>query len=72
MAKRKKFKFKEVKETGKVPPKTKQVEPSARDTRLDELMPLVTDVISKLLSASGMRRYRTKFIDDIKKVMKED
>ena len=43
----------------------------AEDPRLDELFPLIVEVITRLLGSAGMMRYRKDFIEKVKKVMDE-
>jgi len=71
MAKRKKFLLKEVKESkkaGKKAPPTPEIE-VIKDPRLDKIMPLIMETITRLLNASGMARFRSSFIRDIKDIM---
>jgi len=71
-------KFKDIKE-GKV-----EVEPekkvkfemvekgSHKDERLDDIVPLMVDIIGRLLGAKGMLRYRKDFVEKVKEVMGEE
>ena len=43
----------------------------AKDLRLDELMPLIVKVITRLLSSAGMMRYRTDFAREVKEIMRK-
>ena len=69
---KKKFKFGEkeaVKQTTKKKSTGKKPTNSPRDQRLDKVMPLMIDVLTKLLNSSGMMRYRSDFVEKIKKIM---
>lgn len=41
-----------------------------KDERLDKIVPLLTDIIGRLLAAKGMLRYRSTFVDQIREIMK--
>lgn len=45
---------------------------SFKDQRLDKLMPVLIEMITKLLSAGGMVRYRTGFVNKIREIMDEN
>lgn len=47
----------------------KKVVQQIRDPRLDELVPLIVDILSRLLGSAGMLRYRTDFVEKVKEVM---
>jgi len=72
-------KFKDIKE-GKVKaiPKKKKVKfemvekGSHKDKRLDDIVPLMVDMIGRLLAAKGMLRHRKDFVDRVKGVMGEE
>jgi len=42
-----------------------------KDLRLDELIPLIVKVITRLLSSAGMMRYRTDFAKEVKEIMRK-
>jgi len=69
---KKKFKFGEKEKpvaTKLTKKRSTSKKPTIRDSRLDKIMPLVTDVLTKLLNSSGMMRYRSDFVEKIKKIM---
>jgi len=72
-------KFKDIKEGKvKVTPKKKKVKfemvekGSHKDKRLDDIVPLMVDMIGRLLAAKGMLRHRKDFVDRVKGVMGEE
>lgn len=72
-------KFKDIKEGKvKVTPKKKKVKfemvekGSLKDKRLDDIVPLMVEVINRLLGAKGMLRYRKDFVNKVKEVMGEE
>lgn len=42
-----------------------------RDGRLDKIMPILTEILTKLLGSAGMVRYRKDFTDKVKEIMNE-
>lgn len=42
------------------------------DPRLDKVVPLLVDMLVKLLSVSGLARYRLDLVKQIKEIMEED
>jgi len=47
------------------------VEEPIKDDRLDEVVPLLVDMIGRLLSSGGMMRYRSSLISKTKEIMRE-
>lgn len=45
---------------------------ASKDPRLDELVPLFVNMLSRLLGSAGMMRYRKDFIERVKEVMDEE
>ena len=43
-----------------------------KDDRLDKVMPLVVDVLTKLLGSAGMMRYRQDFTTSVSEIMDGD
>lgn len=39
------------------------------DPRLDEIMPLIIEMVTRLLNSVGMQRYRADFISKVKEIM---
>ena len=57
---------------GKFAPKAKTGIMPMRDSRLDELMPLMIDILSRVLGSIGMMRYRKDFVARVKEIMNEE
>ena len=65
--KKKKFEFNSKKEK---PVLKKSARPVVyRDSRVDKAIPLIVDLLVRLLGSAGMIRYRKDFIDEMKEIM---